>query len=103
MENSEIEPLVDFQDEIKSLVRFETEKKSIAAAFLLAIYFGLVGGHDYYLGDIGKGILKLIFTITVIGILVSFILLIIDFFSLPARVREKNRILAHMVFPEFKD
>ncbi len=84
--------------QVKALVRFEAEKKSIAAAFILAIYLGMFGGHDYYLGDVGKGIIKLILTLTVIGIIVSFIWVIVDLFGMPARVRQKNRTLAHAIF-----
>ncbi|MBL1431217.1 MAG: TM2 domain-containing protein [Robiginitomaculum sp.] len=79
---------------LKTLIQFESEKKSIAAAFILGIQLGILGGHDYYLGDIGRGIFKLILTITMIGIIVSIIWVIIDLISMPSRVREKNRQLA---------
>ncbi|MCF6292157.1 MAG: TM2 domain-containing protein [Robiginitomaculum sp.] len=79
---------------LKTLIQFESEKKSIAAAFILGIQLGILGGHDYYLGDIGRGIFKLILTITMIGIIFSIIWVIIDLISMPSRVREKNRQLA---------
>jgi TM2 domain-containing membrane protein YozV len=79
---------------LKTLIQFESEKKSIVAAFILGIQLGILGGHDYYLGDIGRGIFKLILTITMIGIIISIIWVIIDLISMPSRVREKNRQLA---------
>jgi TM2 domain-containing membrane protein YozV len=79
---------------LKTLIQFEAEKKSIAAAFILAIYLGIFGGHDYYLGDVGRGVFKLILTITVIGLIFSLIWVLIDLIGMPARVLEKNRQLA---------
>ena len=81
--------------QFKTLIRFESEKKSIAAAFVLAIQLGILGGHDYYLGDTGRGIFKLILTITVFGMVFSLIWVIIDLIGMPERVREKNRQLAN--------
>ncbi len=79
---------------LKTLIQFESEKKSIAAAFFLAMYLGIFGGHDYYLGDVGKGIFKLVLTITVIGLFISLIWVLVDLIGMPSRVREKNRVLA---------
>ena len=81
--------------QLKTLIQFESEKKSIAAAFVLAIQLGILGGHDYYLGDVGRGIFKLILTLTVIGLFFSIIWVIVDLIGMPARVREKNRQLAN--------
>ncbi len=79
---------------LKTLIQFESEKKSIAAAFVLAIQLGLFGGHDFYLGDAGRGIFKLILTLTVFGLIFSLVWVVIDLIGMPARVREKNRQLA---------
>lgn len=82
-------------NQLKTILQFESEKKSIAAAFILAINLGIFVGHDYYLGDVGRGVFKLILTITIIGIFISFIWVIVDLIAMPGRVRKKNRTLAN--------
>jgi TM2 domain-containing membrane protein YozV len=79
---------------LKTLIQFEAEKKSIAAAFILAIYLGVFGGHDYYLGDVGRGVFKLILTISLVGLIFSLIWVLVDLIGMPGRVLEKNRQLA---------
>ena len=80
--------------QLKTILRFETEKKSLSAAYVLAAFYGLFGAHDYYLGSVGRGVVKLILTISVIGLVFSLIWVLIDLFSLPGRVQEMNRQLA---------
>ena len=44
-----------------------TSDKSKKTALILCATLGLFGGHDYYLGNFGKGILKT-FTLNLVGI-----------------------------------
>ncbi len=65
-------------------------------------FWSYVGSALYYMGlDVfytGKGIFKLILTITIIGIFITAIWLLIDLISMPSRVLEKNRAIAKNIF-----
>lgn len=54
-----------------------TRQKLVAA--LLAFFLGTLGIHDFYLGFKGRGIIKIILTVTVFGAIVSEIWALIDF------------------------
>jgi Predicted membrane protein len=52
--------------------------KSRMVYIILAIFFGLLGIHNFYAGYIGTGILQLILTITGFGIVIVLIWLLFD-------------------------
>lgn len=61
------------QDQLQGFAAsYMTQRKSPSTAFWIAFFFGTVGGHYYYLGDTGKGLLYT-FTlgIVVIGALID--------------------------------
>ena len=68
--------------ESNSKLNFETEtkisRKRKIIAIILACFFGIVGAHDFYLGYTKRGIIKIILTITCIGIYVTGVWLFID-------------------------
>ena len=47
-------------------------------ALLLAILFGALGVHRFYVGKVGTGIVQLLLTCSIIGIIVSSLWVIID-------------------------
>ena len=53
--------------------------KSKAVAALLAFFLGYFGAHDFYLGYKKQGIIKIIFSITIILSFVTYIWTLIDF------------------------
>jgi TM2 domain-containing membrane protein YozV len=55
-----------------------TYPKSKVAAGLLAFFLGGFGIHKFYLGYVGAGIVHIILTITIIGILVNWLILLIE-------------------------
>ena len=59
--------------------------KQWIVAVLLAFFLGTLGIHNFYLGYTTKGIIQLVLTITVIGILVSGPWALIDFIMLIMR------------------
>ncbi|MHA6482048.1 TM2 domain-containing protein [Paenibacillus sp. strain BS8-2] len=69
-----------------SLVQGEVEKnkKNAAVMYLLWFFFGSLGGHRYYLGDVGKGIAM---TLTLGGLGVWSL---IDVFFIGGRLRIKT-------------
>jgi TM2 domain-containing membrane protein YozV len=56
--------------------------KRILPAFLLCLFFGVLGVHRFYVGKIGTGILQL-FTLGGLGIwaLIDFIMIIVGAFT----------------------
>jgi TM2 domain-containing membrane protein YozV len=59
-------------------------QKSTGLAYLFWFFLGIFGGHQFYLGKTGRGLLYL-FTL---GIL--FVGPLIDLFTLPSQVRQVN-------------
>lgn len=60
--------------------------KNTTTAVLLALFLGGVGAHRFYLGQIGWGILYLLFSWTFIPMIVS----LVECFFLSSRVRNYN-------------
>ena len=57
-------------------------EKSWLVCFLLLIFLGLIGAHKFYAGRILSAIILLIFSITIIGLIVSILIWIIDLIKL---------------------
>lgn len=57
-----------------------TRQKVVAA--LLAFFLGTLGIHDFYLGYKGRGIIKIVLTVTVFGAIVSEIWALVDFITI---------------------
>lgn len=83
---------VMFQSEVNA------RRKEFSIAFLLCFFFGLWGGHWFYMGDTKKGILYAVFFWT----LVPGILAIIDLFRMSGRVREHNEAVTAEVLAKIK-
>ncbi len=62
------------------------KEKNLTVAYVLWLFFGVFGVHQFYLGNTGRGLLYL-FTAAGFGIM-----LIVDLFTLPSQHRQ---VLAH--------
>lgn len=62
-------------------------KKSAGVMYLLWFFFGGIGGHRYYLGDVGRGI-AMTFTLGGLGLWA-----LIDVFFIGGRLRDKTEAL----------
>jgi len=60
------------------ITKAETVKRSRSLAFVFAIFLGAAGAHHFYLGYNSKGIISLIMSCTLIGLIISFPWSIID-------------------------
>lgn len=69
-------------------VLVQVRQKETGIAYLFWLFFGFVGGHQFYLGKIGRGLLYL-FTFGILGVGT-----LIDLFTLPSQVRQVNTQLA---------
>lgn len=81
----------------RAMMRFESDRKSAGVAFLLWIFFGMLGGHRFYLGKPWTALLMLLMTITMFGALVTAIWALIDAFLIPGMVRDYNNGLADTI------
>ncbi|WCN81301.1 TM2 domain-containing protein [Micromonospora sp. LH3U1] len=63
-------------------------QKQTGIAYLFWLLLGIFGGHQFYLGKTGRGLLYL-FTGGIVGVGV-----VIDLFTLPSQVRQVNTQLA---------
>ncbi|SMO83358.1 TM2 domain-containing protein [Melghirimyces algeriensis] len=80
----------DLTGEQLSMVHSELErrKKSKGVLYLMWFFLGLIGGHRFYLGDIGLGVAMLFF-----GWLTFGIWPFIDVFFIGSRLEKKTEML----------
>lgn len=71
---------------------YDNEKKTPGIAFALWFFFGVVGGHRFYTGDVGYA-LGLLFTLGGLGVWAF-----IDVFFVGKRVRELNQQKQQEIF-----
>ena len=79
-------------NEERVLVNSEVEKRrsSAAAAYLLWVFLGLVGGHRFYFGKTGSGVAMALITILTLGfgVIVTGIWALVDVFLISGWLRE---------------
>jgi len=88
----------------RALMMFEANKKSIAVAYFLWLFFGYAGGHRFYAGKTVSAIAQLlllivglILAVAVVGVFLLIglgIWIIVDAFLIPGWIRNQNSLLA---------
>ncbi|ARW20187.1 TM2 domain-containing protein [Pediococcus pentosaceus] len=70
----------------------EKNKKSIAVAYILCIFFGSIGGHRYYMGKTGSAIAMTLITVLTVGfgVLVTGIWSFVDLFLIPGWLKDNQ-------------
>ena len=81
-------------NDTRVLMLFDANKKIAVAAYILWLFLGWFGGHNFYLGRTGVAIAQLILTLTVIGWIITIIWVFVDGFLIPSWVRRENNQLA---------
>ncbi len=76
--------------DVKQMIEYNDEKKSLAVTYVLWGIVGLFGAHRFYLGETGTAVAQLILTLTVIGAIVTFVWWIVDAVIIPGMVRDIN-------------
>jgi len=69
------------------VLQYNSVKKSPTTALLLALFLGGVGGHKFYMGETGLGIVYLLFCWTYIPAIIAFI----EAFSIAGKVGKFNQ------------
>ena len=81
-------------NDTRVLMLFDANKKIAVVAYILWLFLGWFGGHNFYLGRTGVAIAQRILTLTVIGWLITIIWVFVDGFLIPSWVRRENNQLA---------
>lgn len=74
--------------------------KSMLVGYILWYFLGLFGGHRFYMGRTGTAITQLILSITVVGMIATFIWWVIDAFNLHTWIREHNMTIESRLLQE---
>lgn len=89
-------------EETVRLMRYDAAKKSVGTAYMLWFFLGAFGVHRFYLGSWGIGVLILACTtlaFVTFGLtgLVSGLIMVLDLFLIPGKVRQHNeRLIASL-------
>lgn len=75
---------------------FDKRKKSSGTAWLLWLFLGGIGGHRFYLGHTGKGLLYL-FTLGGLGVMT-----LIDLFRLSGKIQAENEKIELEIISQVK-
>jgi len=81
-------------NDTRALMLFDANKKTALVAYLLWFFLGIFGGHNFYLKRTGVAVAQLILSITIVGLVVTWIWMIVDAFLIPGWVRNYNNMLA---------
>ncbi len=81
-------------NDARAMILFTANMTNPVVAYLLLVFFGMFGGHNFYLKRNGIAAAQLILTITIVGIAVTLIWLIVDACLIPGIVRDQNNALA---------
>jgi TM2 domain-containing membrane protein YozV len=74
--------------------------KSMILGYVLWYFLGIFGGHRFYMGRTGSAITQLILSITVVGMIATFIWWVIDAFKLHVWIREHNLVVESNLLQE---
>jgi TM2 domain-containing membrane protein YozV len=86
------------QQQMLFMAQYNMVRKDTTAAVLLAFFLGSFGAHRFYLGEIGWGVLYILFCWTLIPHLAA----LVECFLLPGRVREYNGLRAAVIAAQIR-
>src|SRR5882724_13149308 len=81
-------------DDARALMLYEANKKTALVAYILWLFLGLIGGHNFYLGRTGIAVTQVILSLTVVGLVITVVWVVVDAFLIPGWIRERNNALA---------
>ena len=79
--------------------RYEDKKKDPTTALLLCLILGGIGAHEFYLNNVNKGVIYLVFCWTFIPGIIA----LIQLFTIQKRVKDENDAIAQKILAGIKD
>jgi len=79
------------------MMLFEANRRSNLVAYLLWLFLGLFGAHNFYLRRTGVAITQLILSSIMVGMVVTIPWVIVEVFLIPGWVRHQNNLLAEQL------
>jgi len=90
----------------QQLMVLETEVKNrgkdMVVGYLLWWFLGLFGAHRFYMGRTGSAIAMLVLSITLIGMIATWVWMIVDAFLLHTWIKEHNQRVEADVIQELQ-
>ena len=84
--------------EARQAAIYSARAKNVVLAYALWFFLGFLGAHNFYMGRMGPAVIQLILFLSVVGIIVTFVWVIIDAFQLHQWVTDHNLTLVEEVF-----
>lgn len=81
----------------QAILAFQSRKKSIAAAYVLWVVFGLLGAHRFYLGRTGSAVVMLLLSLSMVGLIVTVFWALVDLFLIPGMTDDRNDELRYLL------
>jgi TM2 domain-containing membrane protein YozV len=81
----------------RAMMMFEVNKKEVCVAYVLWLFLGYFGAHNFYLKRTGIAVLQLLLTLTIVGMAITVFWHLADAFLIPGWVRRENSLLAWML------
>jgi TM2 domain-containing membrane protein YozV len=73
--------------------KITNQMPSVGVAYLLWFFLWPFGAHRFYLGRTGTGIVFVVLSITIVGLVVTGIWAFVDLFLIPGIVRQRMEVL----------
>jgi TM2 domain-containing membrane protein YozV len=78
----------------RTMLMFEMNKKEVCVAYALWFFLGYFGAHNFYLKRTVIAVVQLLLTLTIVGVVITFLWTLADAFLIPGLVRRDNYRLA---------
>ena len=79
--------------------RYEYKKKDPTTALLLCLILGGIGAHEFYLNNVNKAVIYLVFCWT----LIPGVIALVQLFTIQKRVKDENDVIAQKILTGIKD
>jgi len=79
--------------------RYEDKKKDPTTALLLCLILGGIGAHEFYLNNVNKAVIYLVFCWT----LIPGVIALVQLFTIQKRVKDENDVIAQKILTGIKD
>lgn len=83
--------------EMQANLAFEARKKSVAGAYVLWLFLGLLGAHRFYLGRTGSAVIMFLLSLSVVGLVLTVVWFVVDAFLIPRLTEDRNEEIRYLI------